>query len=508
MSEYHYRSHMNKKIIITLLTSIIGLSSIMTADGAVTETKQVNGIVLQKIRVPKTHYEVGMEIAEYPPNTVKGSHMHSGVTLVYVLEGEIVLKMAGQPTKTFKAGESFPYPAYAVHETKSGPNGAKVLATWVGEKGKPISLPAPSNSYAISNKKIDDLAHAFMKENKVEGMSIAVINKDKTLIFNYGFANKLKNIPTTSNTIYTIASFTKTFTATLAAIASVDEKLNLDDPFIKYYPELKNENNLNNITTSELLAHVSSFPFDFQSRPTTYPALVNSLNQFRPQRTPGSEYSYSNAGIGTVGYVLQNVYAKHYQDILADKILKPLNMNSTYLHVPIEKEKYIAVGHDQNNKIVPYSKNIEVWFAAASLKSTISDMAKYLNAHINYSSINDKNLSKAISLVHENKYCFVDKISCEQLAWQAHVISQLKKSTGDSYFINYDKDGNPLFDTKKIIENKAFADNKIFIEKTASGYGMSSYMVYIPDQKTGVVILLNKSVGDERIKLGRDILKR
>ena len=37
------------------------------------------------------------------------------------------------------------------------------------KKGKPISLPAPSNSHAISNKKIDDLAHAFMKENKVEG---------------------------------------------------------------------------------------------------------------------------------------------------------------------------------------------------------------------------------------------------------------------------------------------------------------------------------------------------
>ena len=76
-------------------------------------------------------------------------------------------------------------------------------------------------------------------------------------------------------------------------------------------------------------------------------------------------------------------------------------------------------------------------------------MAKYLNAHINYSSINHINLSKAISLVHENKYCFVDKISCEQLAWQAHVISELKKSTGDSYFINYDRDGNPLLIQKK-----------------------------------------------------------
>jgi beta-lactamase class C len=364
-----------------------------------------------------------------------------------------------------------------------------------------------TKSYAVSNKKIDDLAHTFMQGSKVEGMSIAVLNKDKTHIFNYGFANKLKKTPTTSNTIYTIASFTKTFTATLAAIASVDGKLNLDAPFIKYFPELKNDVNLNKITSSELLAHVSSFPFDFTPRPKTYSALVDSLNQFKAQRAPGSEYSYSNAGIGTVGYVLQNVYSKNYQEILEDKILSPLNMDSTYLNVPVEKEKYIAVGHDKNNKLVPYSKNIEMWFAAASLKSTISDMAKYLNAHVNYSSLNNTNLSKAILLMHENKYCFADKTSCEQLAWQAHVISELKKSTGDTYFIDFDKDGNPIFDSKKIIENKAFAKNKIFIDKTGSGYGMSSYMVYIPDEKIGVLILLNKWIGDERIKLGREILR-
>ncbi len=389
----------------------------------------------------------------------------------------------------------------------AGPQGAKGITTWVGEKGKPISLPAPSNSYTTSNS-IDNLAHAFMHANKVEGMSIAVISNDKTRIFNYGFANKLKNMPTTSNTIYTIASFTKTFTAMLAAIASVDEKIHLGDPFIKYFPDLKNQNNLNKITTNELLAHVSSFPFDFEPKPTTYPDIVNSLKQFIPKRSPGSEYSYSNAGIGTVGYVIQNVYANNYQTILSDKILKPLNMHSTYLNVPIEKEKYIAVGHDNNNQIIPYSKNLDVWFAAASLKSTIADMAKYLNAHINYTSIKDKNIAKAISLVHENKYCFVDKVSCEQLAWQAHSISEFDKSTGDSYFIHFDKDGNSLFATKQIVQNKAFASNRLFIEKTAGGYGMSSYMVYIPTQKIGVVILLNKTVGDERIKLGRDILKK
>ena len=364
----------------------------------------------------------------------------------------------------------------------------------------------PIHAYSISNSKINDLARKFMQDNQVEGMSIAVIVNNKPHIFNYGLSDEVKKTPVTNDTIYTIASFSKTFTATLAAVASVENKLNLDESFISYFSELKSDKNLSGITSRMLLAHVSSFPFDFAPRPQTWLDIVNSFNQFKYQNTPGSEYQYSNAGIGTVGYVLQQVYAKKYQDILDDKISKPLNMNSTYLNVPAEKEQYIALGHEKNNKQVTYSKHIEAWFAAASLKSTITDMAKYLNAHINYASLPDKTLAKAMPIVHDNIYCFTDKISCEQLAWQAHLMSALKSDTGDTGFIDYDANGYPVFNKKSILKNHAFPQHNIFIDKTGSGYGMSSYMAYIPDEKVGIVILLNKGIGDERIKLGRHIL--
>lgn len=110
-------------------------------------------------------------------------------------------------------------------------------------------------------------------------------------------------------------------------------------------------------------------------------------------------------------------------------------------------------------------------------------------------------------LVHQNQVCFADRLSCEQLAWQAHHLSILKNSTGDTYFIAFDKNGFPLFHNKKIINVNPLADDQIFIDKTGSGYGMSSYMAYIPEQKIGVVILTNKFLGDERIKLGHDILQ-
>lgn len=110
-------------------------------------------------------------------------------------------------------------------------------------------------------------------------------------------------------------------------------------------------------------------------------------------------------------------------------------------------------------------------------------------------------------LVHQNTACFADQFSCEQLSWQSHRLSVLKKSFGDTYFIAFDKNGFPLFHNKKIININPLADDKIFIDKTGSGYGMSCYMAYNPEQKTGVIILTNKFLDHERIKLGRDIIQ-
>ncbi len=368
-----------------------------------------------------------------------------------------------------------------------------------------FSLQIPA--YAYNDEKIKALAHTFMQENQVPGLSMAVIDHDKIHFYNLGWADPVKKIPTRNQTIYTIGSFTKTFTAALAARAMLEKKLNLNDAFINYFPELKNNSSLNKITFNELLAHVSGLPFDFQPSPENYAELISDLQQFKLSRAPSSEYSYSNAGIGIVGYVLQKVYAKPYPDLLSIKILKPLGMDSTYLNVPLEKQQNIAVGHTKNNQIVNYNKNLDIWFAAASLKSTISDLAKYVYAQIHGDKLKDKTLAQTIITVHKDKYCFISPVSCEQLAWQVHAISDLKISSGDTFFIDFDKQGFPLFHNKKIIRGNPLVNSKIFIDKTGSGYGMSSYMAYIPEQTIGIVILTNKFLGDERIKLGRDILQ-
>jgi quercetin dioxygenase-like cupin family protein len=98
---------------------------------------------LQKFDVPGTNFETVIGIAEVPPDTSIGRHSHFGIESGYVLEGEATMIIDGQPARTVKVGDSFVVPSGVVHDAKAGPKGAKVLATYVVEKGKQFATPAP-----------------------------------------------------------------------------------------------------------------------------------------------------------------------------------------------------------------------------------------------------------------------------------------------------------------------------------------------------------------------------
>jgi quercetin dioxygenase-like cupin family protein len=82
-------------------------------------------------------------VAEFVPGGAAGKHTHPGEELGYVMEGTLQLEVAGQPPRTLKAGETFFIPAGVVHDGKNvGSGPAKVLATYIVEKGKPVATAA------------------------------------------------------------------------------------------------------------------------------------------------------------------------------------------------------------------------------------------------------------------------------------------------------------------------------------------------------------------------------
>jgi quercetin dioxygenase-like cupin family protein len=137
---------MLKKILIgaaCVTYAMAGAASAQQLPAMTQQTANIKRTPLQKFDVPGTNYETVIGIAEIVPNVNVGRHTHPGPESGFLLDGDLVLMVAGQPDKMVKTGESYQVPSGAVHDAKTGPKGAKVIATYVVEKGKPLASPAP-----------------------------------------------------------------------------------------------------------------------------------------------------------------------------------------------------------------------------------------------------------------------------------------------------------------------------------------------------------------------------
>jgi quercetin dioxygenase-like cupin family protein len=98
--------------------------------------------VLQQGNLSVPGREVVQALAEFQAGATVGRHTHPGEEAGYVLEGTIVLEQEGKPSVTLGAGQTFLIPASAVHNaTNNGSAQARVLATYIVEKGKPLATP-------------------------------------------------------------------------------------------------------------------------------------------------------------------------------------------------------------------------------------------------------------------------------------------------------------------------------------------------------------------------------
>jgi quercetin dioxygenase-like cupin family protein len=106
-------------------------------------TSNIKRTLLQKVAVPDTNYDTITGIAEVVPGANIGRHTHPGPETGYIIEGEMTLLVDGDAPKTLKAGDSYQVPPGAIHDSKSGDKGVKVMAVYVVERGKPLATPAP-----------------------------------------------------------------------------------------------------------------------------------------------------------------------------------------------------------------------------------------------------------------------------------------------------------------------------------------------------------------------------
>lgn len=125
---------------LTVVTLMLGVGTLLSA-----QQTGFKRTVLQQGDASVPGREVVMAVAEFQPGASAGKHTHPGDEVGYVLEGNVVIAQDGKPAMTLGPGKSFHIPAGTVHNaTNSGSGPARILATYVVEKGKPLATPVPA----------------------------------------------------------------------------------------------------------------------------------------------------------------------------------------------------------------------------------------------------------------------------------------------------------------------------------------------------------------------------
>ncbi len=126
--------------------------AVCVAIGAVASSSKANAqaqppgfsrTILQKTEYPGDNYICVLIQVDIEPNALVARHTHPGVELGYLVSGNSILSVKGQPDRVLKVGDGYQIPPETPHSVRNGPEKSRVTATFVVEKDKPLASPAP-----------------------------------------------------------------------------------------------------------------------------------------------------------------------------------------------------------------------------------------------------------------------------------------------------------------------------------------------------------------------------
>lgn len=244
---------------------------------------------------------------------------------------------------------------------------------------------------------VDTIAMEYLSDPANSSLAIGLSTGKSTETFFYGETKKGTAQLPDRNSLYEIASISKTFTAIMLAHAVNEGKIKLEDDIRKYlpgkFPNLEYKRipikiiNLSNHTSG-----LPSLPDDFEKQPAYDAAnpylhyskemIYNYLGTFKPDVSPGAASSYSNLGFAVLGTILENVYGMPLEKLLERRLTNPLKMYHTHYDIPAAQQQLLVTGYsDQTGKAVPYW-DLCAFKAAGGLKSNLNDMLQYLKANM------------------------------------------------------------------------------------------------------------------------------
>ncbi len=236
------------------------------------------------------------------------------------------------------------------------------------------------------SEKLDTYFTAANKTDIFNG-SVLITNNGKVVLNKgYGYKNVDSKLLNNENTIYQIGSVTKQFTSVIILKLAEQGKLSLNDKLSKYFPDLPSAEK---ITIENLLSHTSgiwnytndaNFMQTRVDRPLSRDSML-LLIKYKPlDFEPGIKYSYSNSGYMLLGYIIEKVTGKKYEQVVRQTIFQPLGMSHsgfdfTHLQSPDKATGYSSIISGKGDKSMIVDSSVS--FSAGAIYTTVDDLRKW-----------------------------------------------------------------------------------------------------------------------------------
>ena len=256
-----------------------------------------------------------------------------------------------------------------------------------------LLIATPFVPAASLSSNIDQHAAPFVDSKRLVSLSVGVIKDGKTTVRNYGSLSLKDKTKPDIDTFYEIGSVTKVFTTTLLSDMVKRGKVTLDQPVEQLLddrfeiPQFKKRK----ITLRDLATHQSALPrmpHNFAPKDPKNPyatyselRLIVGLAETKLKRSPGEKYAYSNLGMGLLGHALSKKAGKPYEQLIIDRIVKPLGMKDTKITFAKADRPRIATGYDAAHNEWP-NWDLNSLSAAGAIRSTVRDMLRFVDANL------------------------------------------------------------------------------------------------------------------------------
>ena len=248
----------------------------------------------------------------------------------------------------------------------------------------------------------DNYMSNILKDWNEPGAGVAIIYKDKVVYKKgFGYRDYGKKLPVTENTLFQIASNTKLFTTVAAGLLVEDGIFSWDKPIKESVPELEFYNNqLNNqVTLRDMLGHktgISRHDMIWFQSDFTRKELFERIHFLEPSKPIRQDFIYNNLMYSAVGYSIELRTEKTWEEFVTEKILTPLEMNSTVFSIAeMQKSNDFGVPYNEVRDTtllykIPLKEDGAGVGPAGSIISNLNDMSHWVIALINNGNYNGK----------------------------------------------------------------------------------------------------------------------